>query len=535
MLRFKGYNFSPERCSGIQGLPEPRSGLQIKIMKKHKLLIVIALAALFPSACQKDFLDRKQLVGASEENFYRTPEDAIAAVNAAYATLQFELSPAGHFRWFWGDVMSDDAIKGGSGDNDANEILQLETFRGPTNTENLESEWGANYEGIYRANVVLERVPGIEMDATLKARILGEARFIRAWFFYNLATIFGDVPLADRLLAPSEYNLPRADVAQVWALIESDLKAAAASLPPRSGYAGADLGRATKGAAQALLAKSYLWQKRWAEAEAIANEVIQSNEYQLVTDYATIFTLAGENNAESVFEIQYMNASGGNWGKNNANEGTFTPVFQRARGQFEGFGFNIPTEDFVQEFFVEGFEDPRLKSTVFREGDAMGDRGIFTKEATGGYDYDYYPKKYFTYKNEDAPFGDVNPNGGTNDRVIRFSDVLLMHAEAAAQNSNEGAARTSLNRVRARARANDTNILPDITASGQALLDAIYRERRIELGLEGHRFFDLVRTGRGQAVLGPLGYQEGVHNLFPIPQSQIQATNGAIVQNPGYN
>ena len=505
------------------------------IMKQHKLFIFITLAALLPGACKKDFLDRKPLVGASEENFYRNQADAISAINAAYAPLQFEISPAGHFRWIWGDIMSDDAIKGGSGDNDANELLQLETFRGPTNTSNLESEWSANYEGIYRANVVLEKVPGIEMDANLKTRILGEAHFIRAWFFYNLVTIFGGVPLADHVLAPSEYNLPRADAAQVWALIESDLQTAASSLPLRSGYALEDLGRVTKGTAQSLLAKSYLWQKRWAEAEAVANEVIQSNEYQLVADYTTIFTQAGENNAESVFEIQYMNASGGNWGKNNANEGTFSPVFQRARGQFEGFGFNIPTEDFVQEFFKEGIEDPRLKSTVFRVGDAMGDRGIFTKDATGGYPHNYYSKKYFTYKSEDATLGDPNPNGGTNDRVIRFSDVLLMHAEAAAQNGNEAGARTSLNRVRARARGNVAGILPDINASGQTLLEAIYRERRIELGLEGHRFFDLVRTGRAQATLGPLGYMEGTHNLFPVPQSQVQATNGAIRQNPGYN
>mgnify|MGYP000599985436 CR=1 FL=1 len=159
----------------------------------------------------------------------------------------------------------------------------------------------------------------------------------------------------------------------------------------------------------------------------------------------------------------------------------------------------------MQEFFKEGFEDPRLKSTVFRVGDAMGNRGIFTKEATGGFAYDYYPKKYFSFKNEDAPFGDPNPNGGTNDRVIRFSDVLLMHAEAAAQNGNEPAARTSLNKVRARGTA--TNILPDITASGAALLTAVYRERRIELGLEGHRFFDLVRTGRAATALGALGYK----------------------------
>ena len=148
--------------------------------------------------------------------------------------------------------------------------------------------------------------------------------------------------------------------------------------------------------------------------------------------------------------------------------------------------------------------------------------------------HDFYPKKYFNSKGEEAPFGDPNPNGGSNDRVIRYADVLLMHAEAAAKNGNEAAAKNSLNQVRARANASGAVTVPDITASGQALIDAIYRERRIELGLEGHRFFDLVRTGRAANVLGDLGFVEGTHNIFPIPQSQIQATNGAITQNPGY-
>lgn len=493
-------------------------------MKKQYILILI----LGLTACKEEFLEKTPIVGTTEENFYRTEEDAIAAVNAAYAALQFQLSPAGHFRWFWGDIMSDDSDKGGGGDNDVNDLLQLEHFQGPTNTDLLEAEWGADYEGIYRANVVLEKVPPIEMDVALKARILGEAKCIRAWHFYNLVTMFGGVPLADHVLAPSEYNMPRASAEEVWDLIEQDLSEAIPVLWKRSEYPAADLGRITKGTAQALLVKTYLWRQKWPEAKTTAEEIINSNEYHLVADYADIFPEYGENNSESVFEIQYMNASGGNWGKNNANEGTFTNVFTRARGQFAGYGFNIPTQDFVDEFFKEGFEDPRLASTVFRLGDEMGDRGTFTIDATGGSPYLYYPKKYFNNKSEDAPFGDPNPNGGTNDRVIRYADVLLMHAEAAYHTGDESAARASLNQVRARVN------IPDISYSGQALLDAIYRERRLELGLEAHRFFDLVRTGRAPQVLANLGFVAGVHELFPIPQSQIQATNGALTQNPGY-
>ena len=495
------------------------------IMKSVTGLFIILF--LF-SACGDEFLDRNPIIGITEENFYKTEDDAIAAVNAAYATLQFQLSPAGHFRWFWGDIMSDDAIKGGSGDNDVNALLQLETFKGPVNTDLLESEWGADYEGIYRANVVLEKVPAIEMDGKLKARILGEAKFIRAWNFYNLVTMFGGVPLADRVLAPSEYKLPRASADEIWDLIEKDLTEAAVDLWKRNEYAPEDLGRITQGAALALLAKAYMWRGKWNQAFQATQQVIESGQYTLVPNYADIFPLYGENNSESVFEIQYMNASGGNWGKNNANEGSFTNVFTRARGQFAGYGFNIPTQDFVDEFFKEGFEDPRLKSTIFRVGDAMGDRGIFTIEATGGLPHLYYPKKYFSNLSEDAPFGDPNPNGGTNDRVIRYADVLLMHAESAYHLGNEQAARDHVNQVRKRVG------IPDISYSGNALLEAIYRERRIELGLEAHRFFDLVRTGRAAQVLGPLGFVSGTHDRFPIPQSQIQATNGAVTQNPGY-
>ncbi len=493
-------------------------------MQKSKYLI---FSLLFLFACQKDLLEKSPIIGVTEDNFYKTEADAISAVNGAYAALQFELTPGGHFRWFWGDVMSDDTEKGGSGPNDQPDLAALENFQGPTNTEYLDGEWAANYEGIYRANVVLDRVPAIDMDEVKKARILGEAKTIRAWFHFLQVTYFGNVPLVDRILAPSEYGIGQSTPAEIWAFIETDLEESVAVLPTKSEYPLEDLGRITKGTAQGLLLKTYLFQSKWTEAKDIAEDIINSGEYSLVGDYSTIFSSGGENNAESVFEIQYMNASGGNWGRNNANEGTFSNVFQRARGQFEGFGFNLPTQDLVDEFFKEGMEDPRLKFTIFREGDLMGDRGLFTKEATG-FPHDFYPKKYFNNKAEEAPFGDPNPNGGTNDRVIRYADVLLMHAEAAFHTGDEAASKTSLNKVRQR-----VNMRP-ITASGPSLLDAIYHERRVELGLEGHRFFDLVRTGRAASILGPLGFREDVHKILPIPDSQIQASNGALNQNPGY-
>lgn len=494
-------------------------------MKRISVLVFMICIGV---SCGDDFLDRAPIIGQVEENFYKTADDAVAAVNSAYAALQFELTPGGHFRWFWGDIMSDDSTKGGEGDNDQFQLKLLEEFQGQTNTEYLQSEWEANYEGIYRANKALERIPDIEMNEGLKARLLGEAKFIRAWFHYNLVTVFGNVPVVDRVLSPSEYDIAQSTPEEAWVLIENDLTDAAAVLPVKSGYPAEDLGRATKGAALALLAKSHLYQGDYAAAKIATAQIITSGEYQLVPDYGSIFTTEGENGAESVFEIQYMNASGGNWGRNNANEGTFSNVFQRARGQFEGFGFNIPTQDLVDAFIVDGIEDPRLQHTVFRVGETMGDRGVFTKDATGGQVHDYYTRKAFNKKSEEAPFGDAAPNGGSNDRVIRYSDVLLMHAEAANQTGDDAAARTALNEVRSRVG------LDPVEAGGSSLLDAIYKERRVELAMEGHRFFDLVRTGRAAAELGPLGFKVGVNEIQPIPQFEITKSNGVYSQNPGY-
>ncbi len=502
--------------------------MNIKLNLLRSSIGILALCCL--ASCSDDFLQKDPVIGQVEENFYKSESDAIAAVNAAYAALQFELTPAGHFRWFWGDIMSDDSSKGGEGDNDQFLLKQLEEFQGPTNTEYLQAEWEADYEGIYRANIVLERVPPIDMNAELKARILAEARFIRAYFHYNLTTLFGNVPLVDRVLSPEEYSIAQSNSDELLDFIESDLLLAIDDLSLRSEYSSEDIGRITKGAARGLLAKTYAYRNKWQEAKGILDDLIASNQYMLESDFSFIFTEAGENCAESIFEIQYMNASGGNWGRNNANEGTFSNVFQRARGQFEGFGFNIPSQDLVDEFFdAAGNEDPRLVSTVFRVGDEMGDRGIFTKDATGNQPHDYYTKKTFNRKDEEAPFGDTAPNGGSNDRVIRYADMLLLFAEAAYHTGDEAAAIDAVNQVRARVGLGE---LPGL--SGASLLDRIYKERRIELAMEGHRFIDLVRTGRAADVLGPLGYQEGIHNFLPIPDLEINKSNGVYQQNPGY-
>ncbi len=501
----------------------------MKIYLKQSFFVLSIL--FFTVGCEKDFLDRNNPVGTDEANFYQTEEDAVSAVIAAYDVLQYELTPSGHFRWFFGDVVSDDAIKGGSGDNDAASLGRLERFEGQATNELVQSEWLASYKGIARSNIVLERVPDIEMDINLQVRLLAEVKFIRAYFYYNLVTIFGDVPLLLKTLSPSESDQARTPKAEVWAQIEKDLTEAIPDLPRRSQMPLTELGRITQGTAQAMLLKAYMFQSKFADAQPLAEAIVNSNEYSLDPDFANIFTQQGENGPGSIFEIQYMNASNGDWGR--FAEGTLTNVFQRARGQFGGYGFNIPTQDLVSEFSTG---DPRLAATIFQEGDQMGDRGVFTKAATGQL-HDYYAKKYFINSSEEAPTGDPNVNGPSNDRVIRYADVLLMHAEAAYHNGAEGAARNSVNLVRERARGNNPPfVVPPISVSGPDLLQAIYKERRLELALEGHRFFDLVRQGRAGEVMRAhgLNFVDDVHELFPIPLTEIQASNGAIIQNFGY-
>ncbi|MFT7588199.1 MAG: hypothetical protein ACI959_000406 [Limisphaerales bacterium] len=497
-----------------------------------KSIAVILLSGLMFAGCENDFLDKAPLVGTTEANFYQTEEDAIAAVIYAYSVLQWDghLNPAGHFSWFFGDIMSDDSEKGGSGDNDVFTLKQLEEFEANATNELVESEWKSNYAGIARANIVLEKVPEIEMNEITKTRLLAEAKFLRGWFYYSLVTQWGDVPLITESLAPSDYNQPRSSAIEVWALIETDLTEAAAILPLRSAMPLTETGRATQGMAQGLLAKAHAWQKEWAECKAACELIIGSGEYFMEPDYSTMFSMAGENGTGSIFEIQFMNQGTGDWGR--FTEGTLTNVFQRARGQFGGYGFNLPTQSLSDEY-ESG--DPRKGYTLFVEGDQMGDRGVFTKAATG-FPHDYYSRKYFINSSEEAPIGDANVNGPSNERVIRYADILLFHAEASYHLGDEGGARDDINQVRARARAGVPGVLPNRTSSGEQLLEHIYHERRIELALEGHRMGDLNRTDRAGEVMRAQGknFVDGTHELLPVPASEIAATNGVITQNPGY-
>lgn len=504
-------------------------------MKNLLYIFIASLLCIGVFSCE-DELNKLPIVGELESNFYKNAGDAVNAVTAAYDPLQYNFTnDVYHFRWFMGDFASDDAIKGGSGVTDQPQLEELSTYLATPNNIHLNSQWTANYIGIYRCNLVLENIPGIEdenLTEELRTRLLAEVNFLRAYYYFDLVTIFGNVPLVDATLSPSEYNQPNATEAAVWSFIELELLAAIENLPLKSQYDISEVGRATQGAAQGLLLRSYVYQQKWSEALAMANEIVQSGEYSLDEDYQNIFVKAGENGPGSVFEIQRSPLGGGFWGNvNGSNEGNLINIYQLARGAFGGWGFNLPTQNFVDEFETG---DIRLNASVFMVGDTMGDRGVFTKAAAGA-EHDFYPRKYFVSRSEheEINIGDPSQNGESNDRIIRYSDILLMQAEAAFMMGQEDLARTTLNQVRARASRTSIQTLPERASSGSQLLNDILHERRVELGLEGLRFFDLVRQENAVDKLGVLGYQD-FQRLFPIPQQQIDLSNGVLIQNPGY-
>ena len=272
--------------------------------------MVVVLAS---TGCSKDFLNRDPYIGSSAGNFYQTADDAEAATIACYVPLQVEISDGAHFRWYFGDIVSDDADKGGSGDTDEPDLLEFENFFGDPSSGIVLGEWKTAYKGITYCNIALQNIPDIEMDEFQKLAYLGEAKFLRAYWYFNLVTTFGGVPLVTAPLAPSEYAQPRATAEEVWAQIVEDLEDAAVNLPEKSAYSVSATGRATRGAANALLAKAHLYQGNWSECRARCEEVVGSGEYFLNPDYGSIFSESGENGPGSIWEIQYANNSGGNW------------------------------------------------------------------------------------------------------------------------------------------------------------------------------------------------------------------------------
>jgi starch-binding outer membrane protein, SusD/RagB family len=492
-------------------------------MKRTKFIHILWLFLLVPVACE-DFLDKPPQGELTQANFPTTAEDALLATNAAYNTMRDPNFNSGLFPLT--DIMSDDSNKGSNPDDQAATIGPFDRFQYLKTEGAILRWWNTLYKAMRRTNVVVEKVPTIDMNPGLRDRYIGEARFLRALYYFDLVRAWGGVPL---LTTVDPKVLPRSTPDEVYQLIEEDLLFAIAHLPRKSQYGAGDAGRASKGAAQALLAKVYLFQNKWADAAAKALDVINSGDYNLEADFDNANSVFGEQGVESVFEVASFGSEGIENGGNQYGN------VQAVRGTpNRGWGFNRPTLD-LRNSFEPG--DPRLESTVIFLGEVLdgvtivGD-GLTPDASTdshGQAEIECYNQKVWT------PGTNVPPSFGHNRRFIRFSDVLLIAAEALNENNDPAGALIHLNRVRQRAREGNNAILPDITiTSKDQLRDLILRERRVELALEGHRFWDLVRTNRAEAVLSPLGFVKGKHELFPIPQTEIDLSQGALTQNPGW-
>jgi len=494
------------------------------MMKNNKNIFSTILAFAFIAtgiySCSDKFLDEVESYNIDSEGYFNSEDDYYMALIGAYDLLQ-----ASYVNVLLGEIASDNTLCGGESATDVIGFQQIDDMTHTQVNNNLRDVWNWMFAGVNRANYILEFKDKIEFEG--KEVILGEASFLRAYYNFELLKWFGGIPLkVDQRFAPGdELSIPRSTPAEVYALIESDLKYAVNNLE----YVAPQTGRVTKGAAEALLGKAYLYQNKFAEAATVLDNVINNGPYDLALDYATIFENDGENGVESVFEVQYTDAEGAGFGCLQCSEGNVAVGFNSIRNHTgptydSGYSFNVPTQATVE---------------VFEEGDSRKEASILDINAwavsTGatfgeGYEHTgYYNRKYIARKG-DLNTGDQNLTNPNNYRSIRFADVLLMAAEANNRgNVDDAKALAYLNRVRERAFGDSTH---NVTATGGALTTAIYHERRVELVGEGHRFFDLVRTGEAASSIE--GFVAGKHELFPIPIEEIQFSNGNWAQNPNY-
>ncbi len=498
-------------------------------------VVIILLAGLLIAGCNEDQLNLENPNAYTEDNYFTNAEQCVQAVNAAYAGLYFQGLFAREY-YFIFDLLGNEAEQAPPLQGALAEFSQY-TF-GPTN-EHINRLWRSCYRIILRSNLVFDKVgqwvPSSDNEANLRERLLGEAAFLRAWSYFELATLFGRVPVKDSWDDRYEYSTPRADsMGQIWSLIEKDLLHAAEALPVKYDYT--DLGRATRGAAIALLGKMYLFNRKWQEAvdEFRILESFPFN-YDLIDNYEENFLSVNENNKESVFEVQLEYVEGAStfymfggqefWGGGGTHN-----------GRAMEYGWNDWQNVFISEAAVNAFTyedesgnkfiDPRSSMTFYGPASRGGDTDYCNHCANGALPYPLESglrwKKYNEYEYKEK---EGLPQSSINARIIRYADVLLMQAEALIELNGLDEALVLINRVRQRAGAFLYSTLGD-QENARFLLR---RERQIELCGEQHRYFDLVRWGMLQETINTEKNSENAewknrvrakHVLFPIPQSE---------------
>ncbi|QNE41475.1 RagB/SusD family nutrient uptake outer membrane protein [Hymenobacter sp. NBH84] len=491
-------------------------------MKRNYLLISGLTALLLGAAGCDSFLDQPVLGQYEAGQFFTSDTNTILAVNAAYVPLSFR-DAGSNTIWVLGDVASDDAVKG-SNPGDQADFENIDIFNITPINAAVEAQWRRDYDGIFKCNVVLDGLPesNTNISATVRQQARGQALFLRAYYYFELTNLYGNIPLRVKVETPEELQSPAVPQAQIYAQIEADCQAAAEALPAT--WTGTDVGRATKGAALALLTKAYLFQKKWAQAAQTA-QAVSALGYRLQPLFAENFRAATDNNSEIIFSVQHTTGL-------SPNQGSGLNQWFAPRPQ-NGYGFFLPTQSLVDNFerTSDGVVDPRLDYTLGRAGQPFfGVQFDPSWTSTG-----YVSKKHLQPLTE-IP-ATIKGDGNLNYQALRYADVLLMQAEALNESGNSAGALTALNQVRKRARESylydtslpnagtvPTGLLPDITTTDQGQLrELIRRERRSELALEFHRFFDIIRYGEAyarQALADRPNFSYARNQFYPIPQSE---------------
>lgn len=476
---------------------------------KKTVLAALLMGALSLSSCQDEFLELAPQTDRNSLNFYKTAADFNNAVIGSYTTLRASGLYGSSLIWM-GEVSADNSDYGvtrQSGNVDNYQFID-HTYTSLNNI--VYSAWRDHYLGIRRVNAILTRIQSATIPENVKTQYTGEAQFLRALFYFNLVRLFGDVPLVKEEITDPEgaSNLTRTPAEEVYQFIISDLQSAEQKLPAQ--YSTADVGRATQGAAKGLLGKVYLTRKEWDKAATKLKEVVASAKYQLLPNYADVFSFATPTNAEILFNVQYKS---GNTGQGSNFWASFTPwsigtaVLGPNGGN--GGGVNRPLPD-----LINAFETGDTRKTFAIQLSYVDPRGVTVNEP--------FVTKYKQY-------GALPSDSDVDFPVLRYADVLLMIAEATNEVGFNAEAVGILNQIRKRA-----GLAPTTAADQSSLRLAIEKERRLEFVFENHRWFDLVRTGRYLTVMRAKGYTMNDFNILHIiPQREIDL-NPSLTQNPGY-
>lgn len=486
-------------------------------MKTSRIFTAGLLLVLFSSlSCGKNFLDEPPRT-ITIQDLLNSSDGAKRLIGAVYNQLYAWQQHS--FSWIGiTSIASDDADKGSDPGDTGADKHELDKWTFNPSGISFAEVWESNFQGIGKATYAIKFIPETTADPASHDRFIGEAKMLRAYFYFNLVRTFGGVPKIDKVLetqAEIEAASEKKSAAEIYSFIESDLNDAIAKLP--LSIPSSENGRVTKGAAQALLAKVSLYQQKWGQAKSLCDAVLSSGQYSLLSNYAMIWREAGEFSSESIWEVNAIGTT-----PNKGIEGYFVVQAIRGGGGL-GWGFNTPSANLVNAYEPN---DQRKAATIIFTGQTLWD-GFQTN---AGAPNPYYNYKSYVSKTKESFNGD-DWNANKNLRILRLGEVFLIKAEAENELDNFSAAKSALDTIRKRA-----GLAPTTAANKAQLRDSIWKERRVELAFEHDRMFDLRRTGRAAAVLQALGinYVSPRHDLFPIPQIQINLSNGKLIQNPGY-